>query len=247
MARTDFFHRRGAEYAEHCVNLGRAVEAAVVARFWDAGRGLFVNNLPWLAEEGAARLCDRSLATAILFDQCPASDTNASLRALVELPPELGVSYPANAPWRYAALARLGRADVAIAELRSRWATMDSVRLNNSVQEFWRARPDTADQWSHCAVAPLLLLFGGIAGIQPLAPGFARCRIRPQLGDLGRLALTAHTVGGPIHFAAIPARGGHDVTIALPAGCAAELSLPDGAPVDLEPGATTQFWLSRSA
>jgi alpha-L-rhamnosidase len=235
-----------AENEDYYVNLSLSLRAAVVARFWDAGRGLFVNNLPWLAEEGAPRLCDRSLATALLFDQCPNELAEASLRALAERPPELGISYPANAPWRYWALARHGRADVVLGELRARWATMDSVLHNNTVQEFWQARPDTADQWSHCAVAPLLLLFEGIAGIQPTGPGFARCRIRPQLGDLGQLALAAHTVRGPIRFTAAPARDGHDVTISLPAGCAGELVRPGGAPVELEAGATAQFWLPNS-
>ena len=247
--------------AEHYVELSQAIERATVARFWDAARGLFVNNLPWLKEEGRPRLCDRSLATALLFDQCPGGATTGSLRALAESPPELGISYPANAVWRYRALAGLGRADVVLAELRSRWATMESVLRNNTIQEFWRARPDSADQWSHCAVAPLLLLFGGIAGVEPLAPGFARCRVRPQLGDLGRLALTAHTVRGPIRFGAEPAGAGHDIMLKLPEGCAGELLLPAGAQANLppieieradglfafrvEPGATATCWMPR--
>ena len=49
----------------------RDLAAATVRRFWSPERGLFVNNLPWLDEEKTPRLCDRSLATAILFDQCP--------------------------------------------------------------------------------------------------------------------------------------------------------------------------------
>ena len=31
--------------------------------------GLFVNNLPWLADEPGIRLCDRSLATAVVLDE----------------------------------------------------------------------------------------------------------------------------------------------------------------------------------
>ena len=96
-------------------------------KFWSPERGLFVNNLPWLAEEKQPRLCDRSLATAILFDQCPGGNTAASLQALVECPAEMGLSYPCNACWRYWALARLGRADVVVREFRQRWATMKSV------------------------------------------------------------------------------------------------------------------------
>ena len=41
------------------------------------------------------------LATSILFDQCPNGHTAAALRALAETPPEMGLSYPCNAGWRY--------------------------------------------------------------------------------------------------------------------------------------------------
>ena len=39
-----------------------------------------------------------------------------------------------------------------------------------------------------------------LAGIQPLAPGFRRCGIRPQLADLELLELTVHTVQGRIEL-----------------------------------------------
>ena len=41
-----------------------------------------------------------------------------------------------------------------------------------------------------------------IAGIRPVAPGFAKAEIRPQLGDLADLELTTHTPRGPIVFRA---------------------------------------------
>ncbi len=191
------------EQAKSFARLGQDLQSAAVRAFWSRDRGLFVNNLPWLAEEGAIRLDDRSLATALLFDQCPNRNTAAGLAALAECPPEMGLSYPCNAGWRYWALARHGRIDVVLKDFRERWATMDSVIYNNALQEFWRARPDTTDEWSHCPVAPIYVLFMDVAGIRPAAPGFTRCEIRPQLGDLERLRLTAHTVRGPIEFEAI--------------------------------------------
>lgn len=197
--------------------------AAAVRRFWSAQHGLFVNNLPWLDEEQQLRLCDRSLATAILFDQCPEGNTTAAARALAESPPPLGLSYPCNAGWRYWALAKLGRADVVLRELRQRWAPMRSVVENNTLQEDWTAPSDSTAQWSHCAVVPLYVLFQDIAGIRPTAPGFTRCQIRPQLGDLGNLDITAYTVRGPIRFVAEARGDGHQVQLTLPADCEAEL------------------------
>ncbi len=216
---------------------GRQLHRRTVARFWDPERALFVHNLPWLAEEPEARCCDRSLATAILFDQCPGGRTSAVLQMLAEAPPEMGLSYPNNAGWRLWALAKGGRADVIAHELRHRWATMDSVIENNTVQEDWETRPESNQLWSHCPVVPLYIAYHGLAGIRPLAPGCARVEIRPQPADIAELALTARTVHGPIRFASHGLRGDRRITLEVPAGCSAELLLPRGERVDLPPAA----------
>jgi hypothetical protein len=221
------------ERAKAAARQGQDLQTAAVRVFWSRDHGLFVNNRPWLAEEGAPRLDDRSLATALLFDQCPNRNAAAGLRALAGCPPEMGLSYPCNAGWRYWALARHGRIDAVLKDLRERWAGMPSVLLNNTLQEEWIARPDSTQQWSHCPVAPLYVLFMDIAGIRPLAPGFARCEVRPQLGDLPSVRLTARTPRGPISFQAEREGGGHRVCVALPEGCEGELLLPPGTPVDL--------------
>ncbi len=213
---------------------GRELLAATVKKFWSRERGLFVNNLPWLAEERNLRLCDRSLATAVLFDQCPSGKTVGTLRALAECPPEMGFSYPCNAGWRLWALAKGGRADIIVKDLRERWATMDSVKLNNTLQEDWTAQADSGQQWSHCAVVPLYIAYHGLAGIRPLAPGFSRVEIRPQLADLDQLELTAHTVQGPLRFSARGKRGDREVTVELPPNCEGELVLRRDEKADLE-------------
>jgi hypothetical protein len=209
-------------------NFGRDLLAAAVGRFWSPEHEIFVNNLPWLKEEeGKIRLCDRSLATAVLFDQFPGKNAGLSLRVLAECPPEMGFSYPANAGWRLWALAKGGRADVILQDLRERWATMDSVLLNNALQEDWEAKPDSAQQWSHCAVAPLYIAYMGLAGIRPLEPGFRRVEIRPQPADLSQLELTARTVRGPLVFRSLGNRGNRDLTVELPEGCEGEIVLPE--------------------
>jgi alpha-L-rhamnosidase len=220
--------------ADEFQRLGRDILAATQRRYWDGGRGLFVDNLPWLDQERQPRLTDRTLATSILFDQCPNGDTAAALKALVECPAEMGMSYPCNACWRYWALARLGRADVVVRDFRERWATMPSVLLNNTLQEDWSVQPDSCSQWSHCALAPLFVTYMDIAGIRATSPGFAACQIRPQLGDLNELELTYRTVRGPIEFHAKSENNGHRMKIVIPAGCKAELLLPPDQETALE-------------
>lgn len=215
--------------------LGDSILAATQARYWDAGLGLFVVNRPWVEEEKETRFCDRSLATSILFDQCPNGNTGAAAEALAVCPQEMGLSYPANAYWRYWALARVSRIDVVLDDFRKRWATMGSVVQNNTLQENWTARPDSTAEWSHCPVCPLYILYMDILGIRPTSPGFTKCDVRPQLGDIGELEVTARTVQGPFVFKAARSGERYEVTLTVPEGCQATLVLPDRIPCDLPP------------
>ena len=225
-----FGDRKQEKTARH---FGRDLLAASVGKFWSPEREIFVNNLPWLKEEGKVRLCDRSLATAVLFDQFPGKNAGPALRALAECPTEMGFSYPANAGWRLWALAKGGRPDVVLQELRERWATMDSVMLNNTLQEDWEAEADSGQQWSHCAVVPLYIVYMGLAGIRPLEPGFSRVEVRPQPADLSQLELVARTVRGPLAFRSLGNMGNRELTLELPKGCEGELILDEREAVEL--------------
>lgn len=196
--------------------LARELLAATVRQFWDPVRGVFVVNRPWAAEERHVRLCDRSLSASVLFEQCPGGRTQAAIDALADAPRELGLSYPANAIWRLWGLGRGRRPDAIVRQLRQTWATLPSVRLNNTLAENWKHEPDTRAEWSHAPMGPLLSLFNELVGIRPLTPGFSRYELRPQLADLPALALKAHTPRGPIHFAAEGPLGKRRITLQLP-------------------------------
>ena len=100
------------------------------------------------------------------------------------------------------------------------------MQIPRVLQEGWKTKPDTGHQWSHCAVAPLYITYQGLAGIRPLAPGFKRVELRPQLADLDQLELTAHTVRGPLQFSAHGKLGVRTLTVELPKDCEGELVLP---------------------
>ncbi len=211
--------------AEEAERVGRAILQASVRQFWSNEHNMFVNNLPWLTEEKNIRTCDRSLATALLYDQCPFGETQAALASLVNCPAEMGFSYPANAIWRYWALAKYGRTDAIVKDLRERWAVMDSVVLNNTLQEDWDVKPDSGSQWSHCPVGPLFITQMNLAGIQALEPGAGRVRIWPQLAGLPDLHLTAFLKPGPVVFKASGKPGNRKLALTVPAGMQAELWL----------------------
>ena len=159
--------------AEACRRSDQLMEAAR-KQYWSPQHQMFVDNLPWLGADTGIRLSDRTLANAILFDQCPGDETTAAVRALTECPPHLRLSYPCNAGWRYWALGKAGRGDVIVSEFREKWAAMPSVALNNTIQENWRCSPDSTAQWSHCALSPIYVLFQEVVGLKPLSPGLPK-------------------------------------------------------------------------
>ena len=225
-----------AEWARAATRLGREILRATQQTFWDPAQSLFVVNRPWLGEEREQRLCDRSLATALLFNQCPDGTYARCLDALATLPAHMGLSYPANAGWRLWALARGRRIDVVLHEFRERWWAMESVQKNNTLQETWKALPDSGDLWSHCPVAPLYVMAMGVAGIQPLAPGWSKALVHPQPGDLTSLSLTTETPRGPLSVTTEGSLGDRKLSLMLPEGCEAELVLDRREQVEGGPG-----------
>jgi hypothetical protein len=226
-------------WAGPAARLGHEILRATQKAFWDSGQSLFVVNRPWLTEEHEQRLCDRSLATAVLFDLCPGGAARQCVETLAALPPSMGLSYPANAGWRLWALAKGRRIDVVLKELRERWWAMESVQKNNSLQESWKAFPDSGDLWSHCPVAPLYVTAMSIAGIQPLEPGWHKTLVYPQPGDLSSLALTTETPQGPLSIATEGPAGDRKLSLVLPAGCEAALVLDERETIEGKKGPRT--------
>lgn len=208
--------------------MGQRILEATISRFWSVEHGAFVDNLPWVQEEGGVHCSDITLGMSVMFDQCPGHAIQRSVELLVSRPRELGRAYPTNACWRFWALGKGGRPDAILKEFRESWATMDSVRLNNAISENYKCSPDSMSQWSHAAVVPLYIAAMSLAGIRPLAPGFARYEVRPQLADLPDLELTVQTPRGPIGFSASGTPGNRIVCLALPPDADGELAVhPD--------------------
>lgn len=220
------------------------LRAASEAAFWDADLGLYVDNRPWLAEDGAPRTHDRTLATAVLHGLVPGGATAAIARELAEMPSRCGRSYPANAGWRLTALARLGRADAVVHDLRTRWATMPSIRENGTLSEIWSPALNSYDEWSHCPLDAINVVIQELVGLRPEAPGFARWRLQPRLSDLGDMRLDAHTVGGCFHIRTWRTDSGQRLELTVPAGVGPGRIITEGKERTVAPGTTLTLELS---
>lgn len=204
-----------------------------IQKFWDKEQQVYVNNLPWKDEEGEIRYCDRSLATALIFDLCPNGETAKALNLLEQSPAEMGVSYPCNAVWPLWALVKYRKINTVLSDLREKWGNMSSVWANNTLQEFWQAYPDEGSQWSHCAMYPLIALNQGIAGVHPLKPGCERIKMEPQLGDLEHIRFDVQPPKGAIQFSAQGIKGKRELRLQIPESLSIELRLDKREKVDL--------------
>ena len=154
-----------------------------VRQFWSPQRGLFVNNLPWLAEEKTpaavrplaghghpVRPVPRRQHGRVAAGAGRMSARDGALLSVQRLLALLGLG--AAGPGRRGGPRfphALGNHEIGRLE-------------QHAARGLGRRRRTRTDEWSHCCVSPIYVLFSDIAGIRPTAPGFARCQIRPQLG-----------------------------------------------------------------
>lgn len=210
------------DFSLQAIEQSNKILKAVLKKYWSEKQGAFVNNLPWAAREGGTRMCDRSLATAILFDMKPGYNDSMA-KILASKPADLGISYPANAGWRYWALAKQGYTEIVLNEFRERWYHIPSVLQNNTLAETWEVKPDSNNQWSHCPVAPLYFMYMNIAGIEPLQTGYKQVLIQPRLEGLGNLDIHYHTIQGKIEMHLVQQGNNLKGNIIIPKGVKAEL------------------------
>ena len=220
--------------AKQAKEFSNTILANCIKKYWDNDQKVFIDNMPWLEEEKEVRYSDRALATALLFHQCPDNNEKESLAILKSQPSGLGISYPCNAVWRYWALAENGELETLMFDLRNKWGKMPSVWENNTLQEDWNTTHDSGGQWSHCAVAPIVLLYQGLAGAKPLTPGGRKYRLWPQPADLSLIDLDIQTLYGAIGFKTEGQKGDRILTLDIPQENEVELWLDSREKVPLE-------------
>ena len=92
--------------------------------------------------------------------------------------------------------------------------------------EAWDQKYKPNQDWNHAwGAAPANLLPRFVLGVQPLAPGWRRARIRPIPGTLTHAQGTVPTPKGSLQVA-WASEGGFTLTLMLPPGVTAEVDLP---------------------
>lgn len=190
------------------------VRQGVRTQCWDASRGLYADS------PQKARFSQHANLLAVLYDVADRSDQPALLERVITddgiEPPEglTGVTYY-FAFYLARALEHAGMADRYPAMLKT-WRAMLAQNFTT-----WPEEPDPTRSDSHAWSAhPTSDLLRIVAGVEPDAPGYARVRVAPHLGDLRRLdAAVAHPLGLiETRYRHDPATGALSADVRLPRG-----------------------------
>ncbi len=137
-----------------------------------------------------------------------------------------------GAQFLFEALYHAGEADAALALFTARgdrsWPHMIYDVGTTITLEAWDDKYKPNEDWNHAwGAAPANLIPRLLMGIEPLAPGFARFRVRPQTASLTHAALRLPTIRGPVTLAVDrPAAGIWTAALTVPANTVAELHVP---------------------
>ena len=170
-----------------------AAQGAIRAHCWDAKSGLFADT------SDMAPLSQHMNALAVLYDVATPEEAPAILDRItmpghgIDAPPELYTSTYYFAWYLIRAFEHAGKAERYPALLQT-WRDLLKLHYTTWPESRGDTRSDT-HAWSAHPTADLL---GVVAGIRPGAPGYARLRIAPVLGDLTSLDAAAATPKGVV-------------------------------------------------
>jgi alpha-L-rhamnosidase len=250
---TAFLYRSAIELSAMAALLGRTSEAERYATLstnvLDAWRIEFIDAHGDVTPYTQANLT-RALAFGLVPDHLLQRTADRLADLIAEAGMHLGTGFLAT-PYLLPVLADHGHLDTAYALLfqdtEPSWLYM--TERYSTIWEDWDGVIDgvakhSLNHYSKGAVISFLHQY--VAGLQLVDAGYRKVRIAPRPGGGITRASTHHdTPQGRIDVAWRLDRDHGTITVTIPAGTDAELTLPDGRTVDLTEGAHHETWTAR--
>jgi hypothetical protein len=106
------------------------------------------------------------------------------------------------------------------------WYNM--IRAGSTISmEAWDNKYKSNQDWNHAwGAAPANIIPRKLMGVEPLAPGFDRVRIRPQTASLARAKALIPTIKGEISLEIENREGEYRMQLTIPANMDSEVYLP---------------------
>lgn len=192
------------EMALMAADLGKAAEAenwktraeqvreSIQRLHWNPQKELYADSV--IDGEQSPVVTELSNGFALLFGIATSVQTRKIVRHLGDPKAEIVRSSPLYLYYVLEGLIKAGAAEVALNQMRDRYAPMMNASDAPTIWETWPAwLADPADgkKWGsnvsyvHSGgVGPTWTLSKHVLGVYPIGPGFRRCRIEPQIGRL---------------------------------------------------------------
>ena len=215
---------------------GRAAEirASLHARHWDEVRGCFVDRVDPRSGAQGRRVSQHANAAMILWGDVSATqqqrmvDRMTDPRRLVftAAPPiakhhadfddeqSVVLANTFYAHFVYGALFEAGAAAAALDMMRERLGPM----IAKGSPTLWESLEPSASLCHGFSASPTWHLSSGVLGVTPIAPGYARARFAPQLGDLSFAKGCIPTPFGNIDVSLERTDSGFDARLGVPEG-----------------------------
>jgi alpha-L-rhamnosidase len=160
------------ELADRCRRRAAELADACHAAFWDAGRGLYAEDLPH------GQFTEHAQCMAILGDACPAADVDRLVDGLLSAT-DLARTTVYFSHYLFEAVTKVGRIDRLFDRLQL-WFDLKALGLRTTVEQPEPSRSDCHAWGAH----PIYHYLAAVLGVRPASPGFGTITIRPQLGPL---------------------------------------------------------------
>ena len=215
--------------AKEFAAMAEATRKAVNEKLWDESRGCYVDGLDPKSGERSSHASAHANFFPLALGLVPDGRVD---RVGVYLK-SCGMACSVyGAQFLLEALYEAGEGEKALALLTSNdlrsWRNMSEKVGSTVTLEAWDPSLKPNLDWNHAwGAAPANLIPRCLMGVEPLEPGFARFRVRPQAGGMEFAKLKMPTPKGPIIFE-IKGKEAPDLDMKLtvPKGTTAELHLP---------------------
>jgi hypothetical protein len=201
-------------------NLSEKAKASFNQKLLDKTKGIYVDGA------GSDHSSLHANMTALAFGLVPGSNR----KTVIEFIKSRGMACSVyGAQYLMEGLYRAGEADYALRLLTSTgdrsWWNM--IRSGSTITlEAWDMKYKPNSDWNHAwGAVPANIIPGGLWGIEPVTPGYAKARIRPQLSMLRNCSITVPTIRGKIMAEYIDNGKTKEYTITIPGNMECDMLL----------------------
>lgn len=215
--------------AQDFAALAKTTRQTLNEKLWDEARGCYLDGLNPDTRAASAHASSHANFFTLALGLVP-PDRVARVTAFIKSRGMVCSVY--GSQFLLEALYNAGEADFALELLTSdrlrSWRNMSEKIGSTITLEAWDPSLKPNLDWSHAwGAAPANLIPRCLMGIEPLAPGFKRFRVRPQTASLNQASVKLPTPKGPITFSVRRASDWEwSATIDVPSGTTAEFHLP---------------------